>query len=286
MAMRKKSPLRPKRLARASTRSRRIVRRIVVRRLRKAKRGLPPSAEKSPIQVEATVQRLAERSVPAHAQESSSERADGSSRFWAPVGAWVLVLGVASVALLAAGLPSSTRPDASRDERVNELDADYQLPATTPSKQTQATALSRTAPVKSTESAEPIDTRTVDTRKADTQSPLLAEVKTPPVAAFAGLPAAEPAAVTPRDETPLVTLSGCLESDDDDFRLKGASGAEAPKSRSWKTGFLTRRSSDVTVVANRLDLKSHVGRRVTLTGELADRRLQVRSLQGSAVRCD
>jgi hypothetical protein len=284
MAKRKRSPLRPKRLARASSRSRRIVRRIVVRRLRKAKRGLPPSAEKSPIQMEATAQHLAERNAPPHDDAASSERTDEPSRFWAPVGAWVLVLGVASVALLAAGLPSSTRPDTSSDERVRELDADYQLSATTPSKQTQATS-PRTAPVKSTESPEPIESHLADSRRADTQT-LLAESKAPSVAAFAGLPAAEPAAIAPRDETPLVTLSGCLESDDDEFRLKNASGAEAPKSRSWKTGFLTKRSSDVTVAANRLDLRSHVGRRVTLTGELADRRLQVRSLQPSAVHCD
>ena len=140
--------------------------------------------------------------------------------------------------------------------------------------------------MKGSETSEPIESREAETRKADTQPALVAEAKTPAVSAFAGLPAAEPAAIAPRDETQLVTLSGCLEADADDLRLKNASGAEAPKSRSWKTGFLTKRSSDVTVVANRLDLRSHVGRRVTLTGELADRRLQVRSLQPSSVRCD
>ena len=285
MAMRKKSPLRPKRLARAATRPRRVVRRIVARHLRTAKRGLPLSVEKSPVQVEATPQRPADPSMSLSSHESPSERTNGPSRFWAPAGAWALVAGVAGVALLTAGVPSPTRPGPSRDDSVRQLETDVQLPAVVPSKQTQA-APPRTSTGKTTELPEPIDSRDSDTRQTHTQSALLSETKAPTVAAFAGLPAAEPAAVAPRDETPLVTLSGCLEADDHELRLKNANGAEAPKSRSWKTGFLTRRSSDVTVVANKLDLRSHVGRRVTLTGELADRRLQVRSLQPSAVRCD
>jgi hypothetical protein len=238
--------------------------------------------QKSPLQVEATPQPLAEVTPP-HVRESSPERAEASSRFWAPLGAWMLVLGVAGIALLAAALPSSSRPDAPRNERIRQLETNFPLPAAVPSKQTQSTT-PRTAAAKTTALTEPVEAR--DTRKSDTETELVAETKTPAVAAFAGLPAAEPAAILTRDETPLVSLSGCLEADDDGLRLKNASGAEAPKSRSWKTGFLTKRSSDVTVVANRLDLRSHVGRRVTLTGELTERRLQVRSLQPSTVRCD
>jgi hypothetical protein len=283
MAARKKMPTRLKRLARATTRRGRVA----VRRIRRAKRGLPASARKSSIQARAVAQRLAEppAPLPESAPVHHVDHGDGPSRFWGPVGAWVLVIGVAGVALLAAGLPSSTTPpDASREDRAVELEADAQLPASVPSKQAQATA-SRTAPVKATEPGPANDSRASESRAPQTHTALLAEPRTPPVAAFAGLPAAEPASIALRDETPLVTLSGCLDLDDDDFRLKNATGAEAPKARSWKTGFLTKRSSDVTVVANRLDLRSHVGRRVTLTGDLADRRLQVRSLQPSTVSC-
>jgi hypothetical protein len=163
MAMRKKSPPRRKRLARAASRPRRTVRtvrRIVVRRIRKAKRGLPPSVQKSPLQVEAT-QRLVEQTVPHHSQEASPEHVDRRSRFWAPAAAWMFVFGVAGIALLAAGLPSSTRPDSSRDDSVRQLETDFQLPATVPSKQTQAAP--RTAPVKTTQSTEAIEARETDT---------------------------------------------------------------------------------------------------------------------------
>jgi hypothetical protein len=100
-------------------------------------------------------------------------------------------------------------------------------------------------------------------------------------------PAASAAPVS-ASENVAVTITGCLEQDDDTFRLKNASGDGAPKARSWKSGFLRKSSATIAVVdtANRLALSSHVGRRVTLTGTLVDREMQARALQRVAPSCD
>jgi hypothetical protein len=90
------------------------------------------------------------------------------------------------------------------------------------------------------------------------------------------------------DETsPLVTVTGCLESDDQIFKLRNATGLEAPTSRSWKTGFLKKRSVsiEVTDTANGINLTNHVGHRVALTGTLVERDINVKSVQRVADSC-
>jgi hypothetical protein len=74
-----------------------------------------------------------------------------------------------------------------------------------------------------------------------------------------------------------VTITGCLERDKDTFRLKET---DAPKGRSWKSGFL-KKSSKVQVVdgSNRLKLGNHVGHRLAITGLLKDRELEARSFK-------
>lgn len=84
-----------------------------------------------------------------------------------------------------------------------------------------------------------------------------------------------------------VTIVGCLQRDGDTFWLRDASGDDAPKARSWKTGFLTRRSARVDLVDSRgLNLASHVGARVAATGTLADRELHARSVRPIAATCN
>lgn len=78
-----------------------------------------------------------------------------------------------------------------------------------------------------------------------------------------------------------VTVTGCLERSEDGFRMKDTAGAEAPKARSWKSGFLKKGSASVDVVdpARALQLATHVGRRVSVTGTLVDREMRARSLR-------
>jgi hypothetical protein len=85
-----------------------------------------------------------------------------------------------------------------------------------------------------------------------------------------------------------VTLTGCLEQKDETFRLKDTEGVDAPKSRNWKTGFLTKHPAAVSLLdqRNRNKLANHVGERVSITGMLSDRELQVGSLSRVANTCD
>jgi len=85
-----------------------------------------------------------------------------------------------------------------------------------------------------------------------------------------------------------VTITGCLERNDDLFRLKDTTGVDAPKSRGWRSGFLKKRSASIDVVdaANRLKLTDHVGQRVSVTGTLVDREMRVDSLHRVAASCN
>jgi cytoskeletal protein RodZ len=98
---------------------------------------------------------------------------------------------------------------------------------------------------------------------------------------------AESATKTPEPKSAPVTITGCLERADETFRLKDATGVDAPKSRSWKSGFLKKGSASVEIVdaANELKLPDHVGQRVSVTGTLMDRAMQGRSLQRVAASC-
>src|SRR5690606_6202946 len=87
-----------------------------------------------------------------------------------------------------------------------------------------------------------------------------------------------------------VTITGCLEisTDGNDFRLADTEGTDAPKSRSWRTGFLKKRTAPVALVAppDLLALKNSVGKRVAATGVLTSRELQVSSLRVVAAACN
>jgi hypothetical protein len=86
----------------------------------------------------------------------------------------------------------------------------------------------------------------------------------------------------------IVTIAGCLAQDGESFRLKDTSGADAPRSRSWKSGFLKKSPAAVEVVdaSRRMKLTNHVGERVSVTGTITDGEMQVRSLRRVANSCD
>ena len=95
-------------------------------------------------------------------------------------------------------------------------------------------------------------------------------------------PAASPSAASEHAEVAVpATIAGCLERNDDSFWLKDTSGADAPKSRSWKSGFLRKKSSTVAVTdkgaTNRL--AAYVGRRIETTGVLVDREMRIKTLR-------
>ena len=90
-------------------------------------------------------------------------------------------------------------------------------------------------------------------------------------------------------QTPeIVTITGCLEEKNDGFRLKDTSGTDAPKSRSWKTLGITKHASTVSVVdtTKKMKLGSHVGERVSVTGALLDKEIQLKSMKSVSPSCD
>jgi hypothetical protein len=102
------------------------------------------------------------------------------------------------------------------------------------------------------------------------------------------LPSAKPAATTATSTVPVkpVSITGCLQRADQGFVLKSTEGADAPKSRSWKSGFLKRSSSSVALSdGGTAHLADHVGQRVSVTGPLADREMHVTSLRRVAASC-
>jgi hypothetical protein len=85
----------------------------------------------------------------------------------------------------------------------------------------------------------------------------------------------------------VATIEGCLIQGDQQFQLKNTSGEDAPKGRSWKSGFLHKGSKTVDVMDpnHRMNLAHHVGERVTITGMLDDRELQGTYLKRVAESC-
>ena len=107
-----------------------------------------------------------------------------------------------------------------------------------------------------------------------------------PVVPPAAPTAADAIATAATKATPLTTITGCLERGDAAYRLKDADG-NAPKARSWKTGFLKKASRPIDLydTANRVKLPMHVGQRISVTGQLVDREMYVRSLQRVSASC-
>jgi hypothetical protein len=87
-----------------------------------------------------------------------------------------------------------------------------------------------------------------------------------------------------------VTITGCLEIsvDQDAFRLTDTEGADALRSRNWRTGFLKKGSAPVALVEppDRLALQTHVGRRVAATGLLTSHDLKVSALRVVGPACN
>jgi hypothetical protein len=111
-------------------------------------------------------------------------------------------------------------------------------------------------------------------------------VATPPAVESTKI-AAESASKTPAEEGAAVTITGCLQLSDQTFWLKDTAGADAPTSRSWKSGFLKKRPARIEVVdtTRTLRLSSYVGRRVAATGTLVNREMQTRSVLPVAAAC-
>jgi hypothetical protein len=140
------------------------------------------------------------------------------------------------------------------------------------------------APSTNTLAPKPEKSRAAESAKSDApvaEATPVAEAIAPP----------EPASVSAGTSGPApVTITGCLEVsvDHDAYRLTETEGIDAPKSRSWRTGFLKKRSTPVALVEPRdgLALQTNVGRRVAATGLLVSRDLKVSALRVVSQSCN
>jgi hypothetical protein len=105
------------------------------------------------------------------------------------------------------------------------------------------------------------------------------------IAAFCVATAMASAALA-ADKVKTVTVTGCVKhgGERNTYVLTKVEGADAPKSRGWKTGYILKRRSnlDVVAAASSVRLKDHVGRRVSVTGTVEDKdrtQLKARSVR-------
>ncbi len=194
-----------------------------------------------------------------------STRAKKSSRFTGFTG----TIGGRTIFLVVIGIMATAMLIAARQEIPSTSNASVHVPTNVP---TNVPTTSQVLAKK------PASARLPDAESAATSGVSAdgSDAIVPAVDADAKAPKAAP-----------VTITGCLEQNDETFRLKDAAGADVPKSRSWKSGFLKKGSASIQVVdaAHRVKLTDHVGERVSVTGRLVDREMQVRSLQRVGASC-
>jgi hypothetical protein len=196
-----------------------------------------------------------------------SARSKKPTRFTGAIGAWAILLVVISVMgaamLIAVGRPSHPADIATHPADIATADLH-------PEKAAPAQAQSKKAAASKAPAAAVVPAATVAADATDVNAPAMES-------------AAKGSVLKPAP----VTITGCLELDEETFRLKDTTGVNAPKARSWKSGFLKKGSRSIEVVdaSNRLKLPNHVGQRVSVTGVLVDREMQVRSLQRVAASC-
>jgi hypothetical protein len=201
----------------------------------------------------------------------------------APRSARVTAIGVLGLVLagLGASIMIASHESSSQIARLPAVDAPpTQMAAEpTPKKHMAAEPTPKKAPAARTEA------KVTVTASAVRIKPVTRSAET---AAAPKASAVESASRTVTGEPAPVTITGCLERSDTTFRLTETAGMDAPKSRSWKRGFLKKGMTPVEVVdaANRLHLSNHVGQRVSVTGLLVDREMTLRSLQRVSASCD
>ena len=115
-----------------------------------------------------------------------------------------------------------------------------------------------------------------------------APTKATPPKALPARAAASKVSVAPIELGDPVTVSGCLEADGSKYVLTDMPGNQAPKGRSWKTGFITKKSKDVEVTgtSSTVKLRDHVGHRISMVGvKDGDTHFKARSVKQLAGTC-
>lgn len=207
---------------------------------------------------------------------------------------------VASIALVLSGLilvaslvgaswSSSPAADASgaaaEKEDVRLLTADVASVPAIPAKPDTTPPVAKVPPVTSPAPVPAAVTTTAILRPAETVKPRTAIAPAPPQPALAAAPA-ETLAAAPAASIDTVTISGCLDFDGKSAWLKNTSGLDAPKTRSWRSGFLRKSAPRIALVDGPASVETYDGRQVSVTGVLVDREMHVSSMRPIADNCE
>ena len=199
---------------------------------------------------------------------------------------------VAVVILIAAGVPSG----------IERVDKPASAPTTQPHAEKEGTASGFERTIAA--APKPAATRNTSTTDRSTLTSAAAERIKPSATAAAtttsrprpddrptaspSKPATPESITTDAENAEVVTITGCLDIDQQTFTLKDVSGSEVPKSRSWRFGFFKKKRAstiDVIDAGTSLRLQDHVGERVAATGTLEDGKLRARSLRPVSRSC-
>jgi hypothetical protein len=143
------------------------------------------------------------------------------------------------------------------------------------------------APAKKTAAPKPRTVHPAEAPKAARAEAAVAKPATAKPAAAEPARSAAAAPVTQEIAGPApVTITGCLEMsvDEKEFRLTDTDGASAPKSRSWRSGFLKKGAAPIELI-DAADAHTLVGKRVAATGQLTSRTMRVNSLRVVTPSC-
>jgi hypothetical protein len=191
----------------------------------------------------------------------------------------VEIVCLVSIAAFAACQPSQSVDAAAKQSEQLPLDMQQQAPEPV----AQPVAVKPVMPKKATaKDANASATSKTLTIKASAKS---AEA-TPVMTSAQALESRPAATAQDGEESIATTISGCLIRDDGIFQLKDTAGDHAPKSRSWKSGFIRKGSARVELIDASNRLAPHVGYRITVSGTLTDREMHVNLVRGTTERCD
>jgi hypothetical protein len=258
------------------------------------------SLKKIPVRVKRATKRVRSRRVTKDAsQKTSRSKSTAGVNPWTSPRAIALMLVGAVAAAALIGAPSFfQRADPTTAAVQPAIDAPPETAPPAPmapqpditTTAAQPAAAPAAAPRPRTDTA-PASTKRVESARTpavESTGPPALTLRAEPAPHVDVKPSAEPTATAVPHEAAAVTISGCLQAADDGFWLKDTSGADAPKSRSWKSGFLKKHTASVEIVAttDTLKLSNYAGQRVAATGTLADRRMQAHSLQRVGASCN
>lgn len=178
------------------------------------------------------------------------------SRFTQPAWIIAIVVGVVTITGMAMALSARETPSPAPTAQSDQLEKSSVKPAPVAKKPTPANA--------------PVTTTAAST----------------PAPARADAPKANVSTGTVKGE--VVTVTGCLALDNQEYKLTKTEGADAPTKRSWKSGFLKKSGADLEVVdtSKNLRLVTHLGQRVTLTGAVNDHTMEAWSLAVVSRSCN